>query len=143
MTAAEFEDCIWDLGCYMEQLRDVAEPKRGEKWLLSMDSDSAHIAADLHGRGIWSKKLRFFLPVKSPDMHKAVEHVHGFIETKHNAWRRGMWPQKPTVQQCMDKVESLFYSYPPSAVQADIDSLPETYEAIIHNAGLYPPKPFR
>lgn len=143
MTADEYEDSIWELACYLEQVGPVLGLPRDKHWLLSMDNDSAHTAAKLAGLGIWPAHLRFTLPALSPDMHKAVEHVHGWLGGKMQRWRRSFFPHKPANQECLDKLTELFFSYSPAAIQADIDSLPETYQAIIDAAGMYPSKPFR
>jgi hypothetical protein len=143
MTSDEFEDCMWDLRQFMDQLSDEVELKRHEHWLLSIDSDAAHTGADLDGRGIWPKDHRLYLPPLSPDMHKVVEHVHGNLTRQHTHWRRSLFPNKPTPQQCIDKMEELFYKYPVDAIQKDVDSLLKTYDAIEHAAGMYPPKAAR
>lgn len=143
MTSDEFEDCIWDLRQLMDQVSEWMPLKRTEHWLLSIDSDAAHTGADLDGLGIWPDEHRLYLPPLSPDMHKVVEHVHGNLAKQHEAWRRSLWPNKPTPQQCIDKMEQLFYSYPVQAIQKDVDSLLATYDAIEDAAGLYPPKEFR
>lgn len=143
MTADEYEDSIWDLACFMEQLEDDLDLPAHQPWLLSMDNDSTHAAADLAGLGIWPAERRFPLPALSPDMHKAVEHVHGWLCAKMQKWRRSFFPRKPSNQDVIKHLTELFYSYDPVAIQKDIDSLPETYKAIIHAAGMYPPKPFR
>jgi hypothetical protein len=44
-----------------------------------------------------------------------------------------MWPQKPNLQQCLVKLEELFTAVQPASIQADVDSLIATYEAVIDN----------
>ena len=143
MTADEYEDDIWELACFLKELRQVAGLRRTDRWLLSMDNDSAHAAANLAGLNIWPANARFTCPPLSPDIHKAVEHVHGYLGGAMHSWRRHMLPNKPSHADCMKHLEELFMSYPPAAIQADIESLPETYQAIIDAAGMYPPKPYR
>lgn len=146
MTADEYEDCIRDLRERLHELwQAYTQQNPGEEpiWLLSSDNDSAHARAKLDEHGIWSKDHRFALCPLSPDLHKVVEHVHAYLSQALQAWRRSLWPGKPTPQQCQDKLEQLFYDVQPASIQADVDSLPYTYQAVIDNAGLYAPFPFR
>lgn len=143
MTADEFEECMWDLACTMEDYKDVAGLRRTDHWYLSCDSASEHDAADLAGLNIWPKKYRFELAYLSPDQHKVVEHVHNYIGDSFHSWYRRNMQRKPTVEQCKSKIKELFFNYPVSAVQADVLSLPATYQAIIDAAGMYPPKRYR
>jgi hypothetical protein len=43
----------------------------------------------------------------------------------------------------MEKLEELFTAVQPASIQADVNSLIDTYEAVIDNAGLYAPPPLR
>lgn len=138
MTADEFEDKMWELACVVEELKDVAGFGRSDHWKLSIDNDKSHAAARLDALGIWPKQFRVELAPLSPDAHKAVEHVHANLLSKHNSWRRSFWPEKPSPEQCITKLQELFQSYPVWSIQADIDSLPETYQAIIDAGGMYP-----
>lgn len=143
MTADEFEDIMWEIAEILDDHKEAVGLQRTEHWQLSMDNDSSHTAADLVGLNIWQRENIQELPALSPDCHKVVEHIHGWIGQKHHAWRRSLAPAKPSPKQCMDKLVELFYSYPVSAIQSNVESLPETYRAIIHAAGMYPPKAFR
>jgi hypothetical protein len=146
MTADEYEDCIRDLRQRLHQawqLYTVNSPEEEPIWLLSSDNDSAHTRAKLGERGIWSDDHRFDLCALSPDLHKVVEHVHAYLSQALQAWRRSLWPEKPTPEECKDKLQQLFYAIQPASIQADVDSLPYTYQAVIENAGLYAPAPFR
>lgn len=146
MTAREFEDCIRDLKLRLSQLWDKYRSNTEDKeptWLLSIDNDSAHTRAKLHELEIWLNSDRFEQSPLSPDLHKVVEHVHAYLCAAMLAWRRSMWPQKPNLQQCKAKLEELFYAVQPASIQADVDTLPYTYQAVIDNAGLYAPPPLR
>lgn len=139
MTADEFEDTMWELRCFMDQLGEMAGLGRNDHWKLSIDNDKVHTAARLDALYIWPKDFRVELTPLSPDAHKAVEHVHANPLAKHNSWRRSLWPAKPRPKECVAKLQALFEHYPVWSIQADIDSLPETYQAIIHEADMYPP----
>lgn len=143
MTAEEYEDCIWDLKLTLDDWWAQAGYRLRPRWLLSMDNDTAHKRARLDERCIWDRRMKYSLPPLSPDMHKVVEHVHAFLVQAMQAWRQTLWPHKPSEQQCKEKLVQLFYSYQPASIQADVDSLPDTYQAIIDNAGMYPPKEYR
>lgn len=143
MTTDEYEDSILELSYYMDTASEFLPKPLDKHWLLSMDNDSAHAAADLAGLGIWPAEHRFPLPALSPDMHKVVEHVHGVLCAKMQKWRRTFWPGKPSNQAVIDQLTKLFFDYDPVSIQNDIDSLPATYQAIIDAAGMYPTKPFR
>lgn len=146
MAADEYEDDIQDLRERLHQawqLYTQNSPEEEPIWLLSSDNDSAHTRARLNELGIWSDDDRFDLCALSPDLHKVVEHVHAYLSQALQAWRRSLWPQKPTKDECMSKLEELFYSVQLASIQADVDSLPYTYQAVIDNAGLYAPAPLR
>lgn len=90
-----------------------------------------------------AKDHRFDLCALSPDLHKVVEHVHAYLDQALQAWRRSLWPEKPTDVQCKEKLEQLFYAIKARSIADDVDSLPATYQAVIDNAGLYAPPPLR
>lgn len=97
----------------------------------------------MDAQGIWSKDHRFDLCALSPDLHKVVEHVHAYLDQALQAWRRSLWPEKPTDVQCKEKLEQLFYAIKARSIADDVDSLPATYQAVIDDAGLYAPPPLR
>lgn len=147
MTADEYEDSIEELVEKLQHQWELyARDHPGAQkpiWLLSADNDSAHTRARLDAQGIWSKDHRFDLCALSPDLHKVVEHVHAYLDQALQAWRRSLWPEKPTDVQCKEKLEQLFYAIKARSIADDVDSLPATYQAVIDNAGLYAPPPLR
>ena len=129
------------MGELQQELRQVRpSPLRpGEEWLISYDNAGAHNAAAKDVPGL--NKLP--LPAKSPDMHKVVEHVHGWLTQKMQLWLLQRGATKVTPPDAWAELERLFKSYPTESVAKDVASLPETYQAIIDAGGAYPLKRFR
>jgi hypothetical protein len=147
MTGDEYEDCMREFRekLHQEWVKYARQHPGAQEpiWLLSDDNDSAHTRARLDALGIWSKDHRFDLSALSPDLHKVVEHVHAYLDRAMQAWRRSLWPEKPSDEQCKEKLQQLFYAIPAKSIADDVDSLPATYQAVIDNAGLYAPAPLR
>lgn len=143
MTADEYEDSIWELSTVLDSWWEQGGFRGRPHWLLSQDNDSAHTRAQLDARGIWAEAKLFKVPALSPDMHKVVEHVHAYLSQAMMSWRFAMWPQRPSLEQCMTKLVELFFTYQPASIQADVDSLPATYQSIIANGGMNASPPHR
>lgn len=143
MTADEYEDCIWDLNLNLDTISERLGLQRHPPWLLSQDNSTAHTKAELASLGIWPAGRLLSLPALSPDMHKVVEHVHAYLTQAMTAWRYARWNNKPNDKECIAKLVELFFAYPAASVQADINSLPATYQAIINSGGLYAPPGLR
>ena len=112
----------------------------GEEWQLSYDNASVHKKMATEG----PKHERVRLPAKSPDMHKVVEHVHGWLTQKMQKWLlQQKAPIRVTPADAQAELERLFKSYPKESVLGDVRSLPETYKAIIAVDGAYPIKRYR
>lgn len=117
--------------------------KRGEKWRYSYDNDKVHKGADLRVVGIEAAD-RFDLPPCSSDMHKAVEHIHGWLQAGMQKWLEEMEDSSLTAEACRQQLEHLFWhKLKPSSIAADVATLKSTYRAIIAAGGGYPPKKHR
>ena len=143
LTAAEFRETIEDLKAELSKRSNKKKLKAGQHWILSIDNDSRHTAARLHEHGVWLNKDRLALPPRSPDMNKVVEHVHAWLTNKMHCWLRSRADSKPTAQECMQQLKTFSSQYPRASIQADVDSMKETYAAIQNVAGMYPAAKFR
>ena len=143
LTADEFKDIIEELKRVLQEPQNASKLKRGLSWKLSIDNDTCHTAAHLHQSNVWLNADRLDLPPLSPDMNKVVEHVHAWLTLKMHSWLRSRIDNKPSVQECKQQLETFFHSYPTASIQKDVDSMKSTYEAIVHEAGMYPSSPFR
>ncbi len=143
LTSAEFLDIIKDLKAELSKRSNRKKLARGERWMLSIDNDSRHTAAHLQARGVWLDKDRLALPPLSADMNKVVEHVHAWLTNKMHCWLRSRTGNKPTAEECMQQLRLYFSQYPTASIQADVNSMKETYAQIVHEAGMYPAARFR
>jgi hypothetical protein len=143
MTADEYEDCILDLSYILETVSTALGHNNRAPWRLSQDNSTAHTTAQLEQLGYWRAGYLLSLPALSPDMHKVVEHVHAYLTQAMTDWRYACWPRRPSLEECKAKLVELFFAYPVASVQADIESLPATYQAIIASGGMYAPPPLR
>lgn len=143
ITSAEFTEIMQKL---MEILNSRDSKKKlrvGESWKVSYDNDKVHTGADLRQAGIEAED-RFPLPACSSDMHKVVEHVHGWLTAKMQKWLEKQDDVRLTAEQCKEKLERLFFKYcTAESISADVATLKATYQAIIDAQGGYPPKEFR
>lgn len=129
----------------LEELLQVLEEKKTEvglrrtqKWALCFDNAKVHGAAAtvIHNRAdIWPQ------PPHSPDMNKAIEHVHAQLDDKMHSWMRKMRRESPSVtltpDLCKAQVKSFFYQLPPVKIGQDVKTLKETYRAIVAAGGKY------
>jgi hypothetical protein len=77
-------------------------------------------------------------------MHKVVEHVHAWLDAEMQKWLEGKEGEKVTPEDCMAELVRLFEEgYPQEAIQKDVESLPETYRAVVAARGGYIPAPLR
>lgn len=132
-----------DLSYTLDNWSDVLNLRTRPRWLLSQDNSTAHTSADLVGLRIWPADRILSLPALSPDMHKVVEHVHAWLTQQMTDWRYAEWPRRPSLEECKSKLVELFFSYKAGSIQADVNSLPATYQAIIDSDGMYAPPPLR
>lgn len=133
----EFEDIMGQLKATMDTTEMQRKLRRGERWLYSWDNDKVHQGADLTKVGIEASD-RFELPELSSDMHKVVEHVHAWLQARIQLWLEGKDEVKVTVQECKNELKRLFeQELTLEAIQKDVDSLKQTYQAVIDHTGGY------
>lgn len=143
ITSAEFTEIMDKLMGILNSRESKRKLRVGESWKVSYDNDKVHIGADLTEVGI-EEEDRFPLPACSSDMHKVVEHVHGWLTAKMQKWLEKQDDAALTAQQCKEKLERLFLKYcTKESISADVATLKATYQAIIDAQGGYPPKEFR
>lgn len=143
ITSAEFTEIMGKLKETLETQESKSKLRRRERWLYSYDNDKVHKGADLSEAGILPQD-RFDLPPCSSDMHKAVEHVHAWLQAKMQLWLEEQQDQRLTADVCKSELERLFFQVlKPSSIAADVASLKDTYQAIIDADGGYPPKKYR
>lgn len=109
---------------------------RNEEWLFSWDNDKIHRGADLSEVGI-EPEQRYYLPELSSDMHKVVENVHAWLQARMQEWLEQQDKRTLTVEACKKQLEHYFYDkLSTESIRKNVESLPETYEAIVlHNGG--------
>ena len=143
ITSAEFTEIMTKLKGILDATENMRKLKRGERWLYSYDNDKVHMGADLTDAGIQPSD-RFDLPACSSDMHKAVEHIHGWLQMKMQDWLERQEEQRLTVEACKQELQRLFFEVlQASSIAADVATLKATYQAIVDAQGGYPPKKFR
>ena len=122
---------------------DTAHLRRGEHWLYSWDNDKVHRGADMTQAGI-QPEHRFHLPELSSEMHKVVEHVHAWLDRHMQLWLQTQHHKELTIDACKQQLEHLFYNVlPKESIQKDVESLVETYEAVVLAGGGHVTKEFR
>jgi hypothetical protein len=143
ITSAEFTEVMKYIKSAVEASVNSRKLKRGEKWLYSYDNDKVHVGADLTKVGIMPAS-RFELPACSSDMHKAVEHIHAWLEMKMQQWLEDMEESSLNAEQCKRQLQKFFCEdLQQSSIAADVASLKDTYRAIIAAGGGYPAKKYR
>jgi hypothetical protein len=151
----EFEDVMGKVKAAAEakltpKLRGVGG---GMKIMYSWDNDKIHAGADVKEKG-FTLEVRLALPPCSSDMHKVIEHVHARLQAKFQDWLLSYPGDKPSIAECKAKVEELFWHHESVAkggrergcvgpVCKDVDTLPDTYRAILRANGSYPAKQYR
>jgi hypothetical protein len=143
ITSNEFTEIMGKIKAAVNSRENRRKLRAGERWMYSCDNDKVHVGADLTTVGIMDGD-RFDLPPCSSDMHKTVEHVHGWLQAGMQLWLEGEEEQRLTPAQCKAQLEHLFCNVlKASSIAADVASLKGTYQAIIAAGGGYPPKKFR
>ena len=138
VTPEEFNDLMRAL---VKKLQEDHQRslKRGERWQISYDNAAVHTDAEQAVPGI----NRLPHPPKSPDMHKAVEHVHAWLTQKMQAWLLKQEAGKITAEAAKAQLRELFGQLHTESVMKDVNSLNDTYKAILSVGGRYPTKHFR
>lgn len=135
----EFTDIMGQYKAVMDSEENIGLLKRGEHWLYSIDNDKIHKGADLEGVGFTEADI-FYHPALSSDMHKVVENVHAWLDRKMQEWLEDKEDEKLKVEDCKEELSRLFDQvYQQEWIQANVNSLRDTYEAIVLADGGYPP----
>lgn len=135
----EFMDIMQEFRAIMETPKSYEHLERGEKWQYSWDNDRIHQGADLEKVG-FTKEDRYSLPALSSDMHKVIENVHAWLQQHMEKYVEDQRDEPLNVEECKKHLSNLFDHYcEQDWVQANVLSLPETYNAIIVAGGGYVP----
>lgn len=139
VTTSEFNDMLKRLLHVMESKKSEHREMRGKQWYLSYDAASIHgDAAQVIGNRaqIWP------MPPHSPDCNKPIEHIHAQMDLWAHKLMRELEAKTPrsklTATEAMDQATTHFHSLPADAINDDIMSLVETWNAIIAHDGGYP-----
>ena len=135
---AEFNNILTELKNVLSNRRQEAGLHHYEQYILCLDHATAHSqAAQILGHG-WQLLPH---PAHSPDCNKPIEHVHGQLDAKMKSWLVELRQQQPnahpTPQQCKDQLRAFFNSLTPASINADVATLPATWQAIVNNDGGY------
>lgn len=138
ITTAEFNDIFKELVQVLQTRKIAAGLGRTEHFIICLDHATVHSeAAGLLPRG-WQLLPH---PPHSPECNKPIEHVHGIMDEKMLSWLleyRELHPNSnPTPQQCKDQCVDFFTALPTSSIAADINTLPQTWAAIVAAGGGY------
>lgn len=135
----EFTEIMGKLKATMESPEMQQKLGRNQTWLYSWDNDKVHKGAKLWQVG-FQPEDRFELPELSSDMHKVVEHVHGWLQAEMQKWLEDQDEEKITIEQCKAELRRLFeQELTKESLQRDVDSLKKTYAAVIAHEGGYIP----
>ena len=138
ITMQEANDIVRQLLAALSAAKAQHGFKRTDKFYICYDHATVHnqVAAVLGNRAlIWPQ------PSHSPDCNKPIEHVHGQLDAKMKSWLVELRQQQPnahpTPQQCKDQLRAFFNSITPASINADVATLPATWQAIVNNDGGY------
>jgi hypothetical protein len=134
----EFNHIFRELVQVLKNRKIDAGLKRSEGFILCIDGASVHNEAhNLLPRG-WQLLPH---PAHSPECNKPIEHVHSQMDEKMHSWllqwRESHPNTNPTPQQCKDQCVAFFTALPADKIEADINTLPDTWEAIVAARGDY------
>lgn len=127
ITKEEFEDFL--AAAHKKVVEKIAEG--GVRWepLYSWDHTALHENLDFKRVG-FSRHQRIQLGVRAPDMHKAIEHVFGYIKPRLHA-RLYQADYKATAVQCQQLAKQVFMETAlADRIGRDVATLPLTYQVI-------------
>lgn len=134
----EADDIVKRLLHVLSERKIEAGLRRNDKWYICFDHASVHNnVASLLGRNaeLWPQ------PAHSPDFNKPIEHVHSQVDAAVKGWLKQQRQQNPqhriTPAESMQQVEDAFYRISTTSIKADIESLPNTWQAVVANGGGY------
>ena len=86
---------------------------------------------------------RVTLPALSPELHKVVEHAIARIKQGFKRWLRDH-PQSTSMHKAFAALHQIAQQQcSADIIKRDVDSLRDTYNAVLAASGDYPPKKFR
>lgn len=133
---AEANDIVKELLAVLSDKKIELGMKRNDKFWICLDHASVHNEVV---QVVGTKAKLWPQPAHSPDCNKPIEHVHAQVDAGVHGWLVGLRQQHPnqkvTPEECMAKVEQVFYGISTSSIKADVESLPKTWDAIIANQG--------
>lgn len=119
----------------------------GQQQLVwSFDNDRVHQAAlpMLREQGLLTTTNRAPLPPFSPDMHKVVEHCIARLTCMVAAELADTEDIHLDVAHWMARLEQMFFgAITADSIARDVDSLADTYRAILEVEGAWPAKRYR
>lgn len=122
----------------LDARKGEARLRRGERFTLCFDNAGVHKAAEAVMRG---RAQRCPQPAHSPDMNKPIEHVHGTLQGHMHKWLLDMRTDHPgtkiTPNMCKAELQRAFQALATTSIRADVESLEDTWEAIIAAGGGY------
>jgi hypothetical protein len=145
VTSMEFTEIMGKLKATMESPEMQQKLARNQSWMYSWDNDKIHKGAKLMLEEVeFEPEDRFELPDLSSDMHKVVEHVHGWLQARMQLWLEDKEEEKVTVEQCKAELRRLFeQELTQQSLKEDVHSLHETYAAVVAHEGGYIPAAHR
>lgn len=142
-TSHEVEEIIKRIREKAEKPENKVHLARKEHWLYSWDNDKIHRGADMRKMGILPEH-RFPLPELSSEMHKVVEHVHAWLDHHMQLWLQKQNRKELDIEACKQQLEHQFYKVlPKESIQKDVQSLVQTYEAVVLAGGGHVTSEFR
>jgi hypothetical protein len=134
----EFNDILPGLVGVLQSRRIEAGLKRTEQFVICIDHASEHAEAQQCLPPGWQLLPH---PAHSPDCNKPIEHVHGQLDDlMHHwlvEWRRLHPAGNPTPDECKAQCLAFFNAISTASLEADIASLPSTWQEIIRVGGEY------
>lgn len=111
---------------------------RNERWIFAFDNARVHSNA---GNVMDNRVGKWPQPAHSPDMQKVIEHVHGQLDQHMQAWLKQQRAHNPRARveldACKQELVSAFNNLSTAAIKRDVDSLPDTWQAIKAAGGCY------
>lgn len=139
ITMVEAEDILKRLLSKLSEKKIELGIPRTEEFHICYDHASVHNT--LH-KVIQSTSLKVKIwpqPPKSPDCNKPIEHVHGWIDADMHKWLRHTRCLNPNHKihedECKQKCIEFFEKIPASKIAADVETLPDTWQAIVDAGG--------
>jgi hypothetical protein len=138
ITKAEFGNFVAKVLDVLDARRAEAGLRRGEQFILCWDNAAVHKDA---AAVVGDRAQRWPQPAHSPDMNKPIEHVHGILDAHMHKWlahmRATQADTRLTPDMCKAELLRAFNALPTTSIKADVQSLADTWQAIIAASGDY------